>query len=104
MCDCGTEINVTLINLYIEMAEYKKNSKALNGVRLASKSGEGTEKEENQERVDFRTELSQEQLAYAYEELNITDWIDKTDKSNEKTTSSAKKTSNTTGTTSNGST
>ena len=62
------------------MAEYKINSKARKGVRLAGKKS-----------VDFRTELSQEQLAYAYEELNINDWIDKIEKSNEKNTS--KKTS-----------
>ena len=58
------------------MAEYKVNSKAVKGVRLAGKKS-----------VDFRKELSQADLAYAYEELNITDWIDKTDKSNEKNTS-----------------
>tara|TARA_R110000824_G_scaffold125427_2_gene284511 strand:- start:146 stop:376 length:231 start_codon:yes stop_codon:yes gene_type:complete len=58
------------------MAEYKVNSKVIKGVRLAGK-----------ESVDFRTELSQEDLAYAYEDLNITDWIDKIDKSNEKSTS-----------------
>tara|TARA_R110002051_G_scaffold105182_2_gene178042 strand:+ start:2577 stop:2807 length:231 start_codon:yes stop_codon:yes gene_type:complete len=57
------------------MAEYKLNSKVQKGVRLAGK-----------ESVDFRTELSQADLAYAYEELNITDWIDKIDKSNEKNT------------------
>tara|TARA_R110002167_G_scaffold244973_1_gene450437 strand:- start:28 stop:315 length:288 start_codon:yes stop_codon:yes gene_type:complete len=76
MCDCNKENNVVLINIYLEMAEYKKNSKASYGVRLAGK-----------ESVDFRRELSQEELAYAYEVLNITDWIDKTDKVNEKSTS-----------------
>tara|TARA_R110000803_G_scaffold174583_1_gene237198 strand:- start:28 stop:258 length:231 start_codon:yes stop_codon:yes gene_type:complete len=62
------------------MAEYKVNSKVVKGVRLAGK-----------ESVDFRTELSQEDLAYAYEDLNITDWIDKIDKSNEKSTSKKSK-------------
>jgi len=62
------------------MAEYKVNSKAIKGVRLAGKKS-----------VDFRTELSQEDLAYAYEELNITDWIDKIEKSNEKNTSKKSK-------------
>tara|TARA_R110002051_G_scaffold1515_2_gene8399 strand:- start:12170 stop:12454 length:285 start_codon:yes stop_codon:yes gene_type:complete len=76
MCDCNSEINVVLINIYLTMAEYKVNSKAVKGVRLAGKKS-----------VDFRKELSQADLAYAYEELNITDWIDKTDKSNEKNTS-----------------
>lgn len=63
------------------MAEYKVNSKVIKGVRLSS---------DGKKSVDFRTDLSQEQLAYAYEELNITDWIDKVDKinkSNEKSTS-----------------
>tara|TARA_R110002020_G_scaffold210276_2_gene416300 strand:+ start:1049 stop:1285 length:237 start_codon:yes stop_codon:yes gene_type:complete len=62
------------------MAEYKVNSNAVKGVRLV----------DGKKSVDFRTDLSQEQLAYAYEELNITDWIDKVDKinkSNEKSTS-----------------
>jgi len=76
MCDCSKENNVVLINIYLEMAEYKKNSKAAYGVRVAGK-----------ESVDFRQELSQEELAYAYEVLNITDCIDKTEKSNEKSTS-----------------
>tara|TARA_R100000655_G_scaffold28670_2_gene58239 strand:+ start:309 stop:530 length:222 start_codon:yes stop_codon:yes gene_type:complete len=62
------------------MAEYKVNSKAIKGVRLAGKKS-----------VDFRTELSQADLAYAYEELNITDWIDKIEKSNEKNTSKKSK-------------
>tara|TARA_R110000765_G_scaffold245348_1_gene347477 strand:- start:214 stop:435 length:222 start_codon:yes stop_codon:yes gene_type:complete len=57
------------------MAEYKVNSSAVRGVRVAGKKS-----------VDFRTELSQKQLAYAYEVLNITDCIDKTEKSNEKNT------------------
>tara|TARA_R110002167_G_scaffold34704_3_gene110921 strand:- start:4405 stop:4641 length:237 start_codon:yes stop_codon:yes gene_type:complete len=64
------------------MAEYKVNSKLVKGLRLSS---------DGKKSVDFRTELSQEQLAYAYEELNIIDCIDKTEKSNEKNTS--KKTS-----------
>ena len=76
MCDCKNEKSVLLINIYLTMAEYKVNSKVIKGVRLAGK-----------ESVDFRTELSQEDLAYAYEDLNITDWIDKIDKSNEKSTS-----------------
>tara|TARA_R110000824_G_scaffold621_2_gene3866 strand:- start:434 stop:721 length:288 start_codon:yes stop_codon:yes gene_type:complete len=73
MCDCNKENNVVLINIYLEMAEYKLNSKVVKGVRLAGKKS-----------VDFRTELSQADLAYAYEELNITDCIDKIDKTNEK--------------------
>ena len=76
MCDCNKENNVVLINIYLEMAEYKKNNKASYGVRLVGRKS-----------VDFRRELSQEELAYAYEVLNITDWIDKTDKVNEKSTS-----------------
>ena len=76
MCDCNKENNVVLINIFLEMAEYKKNSKASYGVRLVGRRS-----------VDFRTELSQEELAYAYEVLNITDCIDKTDKVNEKSTS-----------------
>lgn len=76
MCDCNKENNVVLINIYLEMAEYKINSKVSYGVRLAGK-----------ESVDFRRELSQSELAYAYEVLNITDCIDKTDKVNEKSTS-----------------
>jgi len=62
------------------MAEYKVNSKVIKGVRLAGKKS-----------VDFRTELSQADLAYAYEELNITDCIDKIEKSNEKNTSKKSK-------------
>tara|TARA_R110000765_G_scaffold378682_1_gene469627 strand:- start:5 stop:289 length:285 start_codon:yes stop_codon:yes gene_type:complete len=80
MCDCKNEKSVLLINIYLTMAEYKVNSKVVKGVRLAGK-----------ESVDFRTELSQEDLAYAYEDLNITDWIDKIDKSNEKSTSKKSK-------------
>jgi len=80
MCDCKNEKSVLLINIYLTMAEYKVNSKVIKGVRLAGK-----------ESVDFRTELSQEDLAYAYEDLNITDWIDKIDKSNEKSTSKKSK-------------
>ena len=76
MCDCNKERSVLLTNIYTTMAEYKVNSKAIKGVRLAGKKS-----------VDFRTDLSQADLAYAYEELNITDWIDKTDKSHEKNTS-----------------
>jgi|TARA_R110000824_G_scaffold241683_2_gene430416 hypothetical protein len=78
MCDCSKENSVVLQNIYLTMAEYKKNKKAV-GVRLADKQS-----------VDFRTDLSQGQLAYAYEVLNITDCIDKVDKinkSNEKSTS-----------------
>jgi hypothetical protein len=78
MCGCDDKNSVVLHKI-ITMAEYKINSKASKGVRLA-----GTKS------VDFRTDLSQKQLAYAYEELNITDWIDKVDKinkSNEKSTS-----------------
>ena len=59
------------------MAEYKVSSKASKGVRLSY---------DGKKSVDFRTELSQKQLAYAYEVLNITDCIDKTEKSNEKNT------------------
>ena len=80
MCDCKNEKSVLLINIYLTMAEYKVNSKVIKGVRLAGK-----------ESVDFRTELSQADLAYAYEELNITDCIDKIDKSNEKNTSKKSK-------------
>ena len=80
MCDCNKERSVILTNIYLTMAEYKVNSKVVKGVRLAGK-----------ESVDFRTELSQEDLAYAYEDLNITDWIDKIDKSNEKSTSKKSK-------------
>lgn len=79
VCGCNDENNVVLINIYLEMAEYKVNDNAIKGLRLAEK-----------ESVDFRTDLSQEQLAYAYEVLNMTDWIDKVDKinkSNEKNTS-----------------
>ena len=75
MCDCNKERSVFLTNIYLTMAEYKVNSKVIKGVRLAGKKS-----------VDFRTELSQADLAYAYEELNITDCIDKIDKSNEKST------------------
>jgi hypothetical protein len=80
MCDCSKENNVVLINIYLEMAEYKVNSKVVKGVRLSGK-----------ESVDFRRELSQAELAYAYEVLNITDSIDKTDKVNEKNTSEKSK-------------
>jgi hypothetical protein len=76
MCDCNKERSVILTNIYLTMAEYKVNSKVIKGVRLAGKKS-----------VDFRTELSQADLAYAYEDLNITDWIDKINKSNEKSTS-----------------
>jgi hypothetical protein len=82
MCDCNTEKSLILINIYLEMAEYKINSKAQKGLRLAGKNEESLGKEF----VDFRGELSQADLAYAYEELHITDWIDKTDKVNEKAT------------------
>ena len=81
MCDCNEEINVVLINIYLEMAEYKVNKNVIKGFRLSDDGKQG---------VDFRTDLSQEQLAHAYEELNMTDWIDKVDKinkSNEKSTS-----------------
>jgi hypothetical protein len=80
MCDCNKERSVTLTNIYLTMAEYKVNSKVIKGVRLAGKKS-----------VDFRTELSQADLAYAYEELNITDCIDKIEKSNEKNTSKKSK-------------
>lgn len=70
------------MNIYTEMAEYKVNDKAQKGLRLAGKDEESLGKEF----VDFRGELSQADLAYAYEELHITDWIDKTDKVNEKAT------------------
>ena len=85
MCECNKEINVVLINIYLEMAEYKVNDKVEVGVRLA-----GTDPEDGtvaNKSVDFRKELSQAELAYAYEVLNITDCIDKTEKSNEKSTS-----------------
>ena len=85
MCECNKEINVVLINIYTEMAEYKVNSKAPQGVRFAGTNPEdGTVANKS---VDFTTELSQADLAYAYEVLNITDCIDKTEKSNEKSTS-----------------
>jgi len=80
MCDCNKERSVILTNIYLTMAEYKVNSKVEKGVRLAGNKS-----------VDFRTELSQADLAYAYEELNITDCIDKIDKSNEKNTSKKSK-------------
>ena len=70
------------MNIYTEMAEYKVNNKAQKGLRLAGKD----KKSLGKEFVDFRGELSQADLAYAYEELHITDWIDKTDKVNEKAT------------------
>jgi len=80
MCDCNKERSVILTNIYLTMAEYKVNSKVIKGVRLAGKKS-----------VDFRKELSQADLAYAYEELNITDCIDKIEKSNEKNTSKKSK-------------
>jgi len=80
MCDCNKERSVILTNIYLTMAEYKVNSKVVKGVRLAGKKS-----------VDFRKELSQADLAYAYEELNITDCIDKIEKSNEKNTSKKSK-------------
>jgi len=82
MCDCKNEKSVILINIYTEMAEYKVNSKAQLGLLLTGKGDDNIRREF----VDFRKELSQAELAYAYEELNITDWIDKTDKANEKST------------------
>jgi hypothetical protein len=82
MCDCNTEKSLILINIYTEMAEYKANSKAPKGLVLAGKDAKSLGKEF----VDFRGEMSQAQLAYAYEELNMTDFIDKTDKVNEKAT------------------
>tara|TARA_R110002020_G_scaffold347688_1_gene561351 strand:- start:3021 stop:3299 length:279 start_codon:yes stop_codon:yes gene_type:complete len=86
MCDCNNERSVILTNIYLEMAEYKKSSKAITGVRVAGN-----------ERVDFRAELSEADLAYAYEELNITDWIDKIELnekiSSKKTSSNKAKTS-----------
>jgi hypothetical protein len=82
MCDCNKEKSLILMNIYTEMAEYKVNDKAQRGLRLAGKDEESLGKEF----VDFRGELSQADLAYAYEELHITDWIDKTDKVNEKAT------------------
>tara|TARA_R100000655_G_scaffold109902_1_gene166260 strand:- start:2198 stop:2476 length:279 start_codon:yes stop_codon:yes gene_type:complete len=81
MCDCNKERSVTLTNIYTTMAKYKINDKAVKGVRMAG----------SKRSVDFRTELSQADLAYAYEELNMTDWIDKIDKSNEKNTSTKTK-------------
>ena len=80
MCDCNKERSVILTNIYLTMAEYKVNSKVVKGVRLAGNKS-----------VDFRTELSQADLAYAYEELNIKDCIDKIEKSNEKSTSKKSK-------------
>ncbi|QDP67830.1 MAG: hypothetical protein Unbinned8210contig1002_18 [Prokaryotic dsDNA virus sp.] len=76
MCDCGNEKSVNLINIYLTMADYKKNSKAKGVINSANGS----------KHVDFREDLSQEQLAYAYEVLKMTDFIDKTYKSNEKDT------------------
>ena len=85
MCECNKEINVVLINIYTEMAEYKVNSSVQQGVRFAGTNPEdGTVANKS---VNFTTELSQAELAYAYEVLNITDWIDKIEKSNEKSTS-----------------
>ena len=82
MCDCNKERSVILTNIYLTMAEYKVNKNVIKGFRLSSDGKQG---------VDFRTELSQADLAYAYEELNITDWIDKIEKSNEKNTSKKSK-------------
>ena len=76
MCDCNKEKSVVLINIYLTMANYKKNKKA-KGV-INSKDGNT--------HIDFRAELSEKTLAYAYEVLNMTDYIDKIDKSNEKDT------------------
>ena len=83
MCDCNTEKSLILINIYTEMAEYKINDNAPKGLVLAGRDDENLGKEF----VDFRKELSQAEIAYAYEELHITNWIDKTDKVNEKSTS-----------------
>ena len=84
MCDCKQEKNVHLptLNIHTLMAEYKKNDNAA-GIR-----------EVGNHSIDFRTDLTQEKLAFAYEELGMTDCItkvDKTIKSNEE--SSAKKSS-----------
>ena len=82
MCNCEQEKNVHLptLNIYTLMAEYKKDENA-KGIQIIGKH-----------LVDFNNELTQEQLAFAYEELGITDGItkvDKTIKSDEE--SSAKK-------------
>ena len=82
MCDCKQEKNVHLptLNIYTFMAEYKKNDKA-RGIRVI-----------DGHKVDLRGDLTQDELAFAYEELGVTDCInkvDKTIKSNEE--SSAKK-------------
>ena len=84
MCDCKQEKNVHLptLNIYTLMAEYKKDDNA-KGVRIIGKH-----------LVELSSEITQEELAFAYEELGMTDCItkvDKTIKSNEE--SSAKKSS-----------
>ena len=83
MCNCEQEKNVHLPTLNVLlMAEYKKNDNA-RGVRMI-----------RGRKVDFRIDLTQEQLSFAYEELGMTDCInkvDKTIKSDEE--SSAKKSS-----------
>lgn len=86
MCDCNNNIDLEIIKIYILMYEYKKTvrGEGMTGVILVGK------KDING--FDFRVEdISQEMLAYGYEELGLTEYIEKTTKDEQKTTGSKKK-------------
>jgi 3-isopropylmalate dehydratase small subunit len=84
VCDCDNKnIDLQTIKIYLLMYEYKKTVKGegTTGIVLVGKKD-----------FDFRVEdISQEMLAYGYEELGLTEYIEKTTKNEQKTTGSKKK-------------
>ena len=82
MCDCENKtLNLQTINIYLLMSQYKKKSEDA-GVVLA-----------NGIYFDLRGDVSQELLAHAYEELGLTDYIEKTIKDESKKATKKKKSS-----------
>jgi len=84
MCDCENNIvDLQIINIYLLMNEYLKKED-IPSVILR-----------NNVYFDFTKNTSQELLAYGYEELGLTDYIEKTIKDESKKAVKIKKSSKT---------
>tara|TARA_R110000824_G_C14755113_1_gene629116 strand:- start:16 stop:285 length:270 start_codon:yes stop_codon:yes gene_type:complete len=82
MCDCENKtLNLQTINIYLLMSQYKKKSE--DSVVVLS----------NGVYFELRGDVSQELLAYGYEELGLTDYIEKTIKDESKKAVKIKKSS-----------
>ena len=85
MCDCNNKsLNLPTIKIYLLMSKYKKKEGKL-GVVLV----DGVY-------FDLRGDVSQESLAHGYEELGLTEFIEKTNQDESKKSTKAKKSKTTT--------